>query len=150
MTKLSEVKTVACSKGGGEACGECVDMCARRPCWGTPDEIQKIIDAGHGDKLRLDNYVRVDSDIILLVAPAAQGHEGTQLPWWPSGRCAFLTDGGLCSLHEEGLKPLEGRAADCQSDLNGELDVHRLVAYSWRNAKARKIVAEWRAKYGRD
>lgn len=34
-----------------------IKMCHNRPCFGSPEEFDKIIDAGYADKLRIDYYV---------------------------------------------------------------------------------------------
>ncbi len=38
-------------------CKEGVAMCHNRPCFGSPEEFDKIIDAGFADKLRIDHWV---------------------------------------------------------------------------------------------
>jgi hypothetical protein len=56
MKKLKNYKENVCN------CNSCKEACAyTRPCWGTPQEIQKIIDAGFGDKLMLDCWAAPDS-----------------------------------------------------------------------------------------
>lgn len=38
-------------------CKEGVSMCHNRPCFGSPEEFDKIIDAGFADKLRIDYWI---------------------------------------------------------------------------------------------
>lgn len=37
-------------------CKQGVSMCHNRPCFGSPEEFDKIIDAGFADKLRIDHW----------------------------------------------------------------------------------------------
>jgi hypothetical protein len=37
-------------------CSNGVAMCHNRPCFGTPEEFDKIIDAGYAEKLRIDHW----------------------------------------------------------------------------------------------
>jgi hypothetical protein len=95
-------------------CSTCVSMCEQRPCWGTPKEIEAIVDAGFGDKLMQD-YWEPDGTHpahVYMAQPAIVGYEGTRAPWSPHGTCAFLKN-NLCTLHDKGLKPIEGRLAAC-------------------------------------
>ncbi len=121
------------------SCDKCAAMCDHRPCWGTPDEMRKIIEAGFGERLMRDYWSKPDAEIDIL-APAIVGYEGQSAPWWPMGRCTFLTDDGLCSLHDLGLKPIEGRLAHHDG---GSKAVHRAVAMRWDTRKGRRLVDEW-------
>lgn len=120
------------------SCPKCVKMCEGRPCWGTPAEIQKIIDAGHGNRLMLDWWENASADEIRIVAPAIVGYEGKKAPYWPMGRCAFLNEKSLCDLHDLGLKPLEGRAASCKDQ--AEDGCHEHCAKSFDTKEGRKVV----------
>lgn len=42
------MECTGCSKG--------ISMCHNRPCFGSPEEFDKIIDAGYADKLRIDHW----------------------------------------------------------------------------------------------
>jgi hypothetical protein len=109
-------------------------MCKDRPCWGTPEDIKKIIDAGFRDRLMFD-YWSGDPDIYML-APALVGYEGKNAPWWPNGKCTFLDQNDRCELHDLNLKPLEGRVACCPDKrVGGESHrkLHYDVAMTWNN-----------------
>lgn len=136
---LMEYKPNECS------CEQCARMCSRRPCWPTPDEAKKIIDAGYGDKLMLD-WWDADENVghdIYLVSPACVGSEGDNAPYWPETPCTFFKD-GLCELHDLGLKPIEGRLATCNKT-NIVPDLHWKVAQTWDNEKAEALVKKWRS-----
>ena len=85
-------------------CSVCKNMCKIQPCLGTPEDIVKIIMAGHHDKLRLSSWMvgmlaGITSDSIDMIQPLfVEGHG-----------CAFLDDNNLCTLHESGLNPTEGK-----------------------------------------
>ena len=118
-------------------------MCKDRPCWGTPEEIQKIIDAGHGDKLMKDWWV-AEPDILIL-SPAIVGYENETAPESPRGRCTFLTPDNMCEIHD--LKPLEGKAAIHSNDSRREHDNHELAAMTWNNEKSQNFVNSIESKW---
>ena len=119
-------------------------MCKERPCWGTPDEIEKIIEAGYADKLMEDYWA--GSPDIYLAAPAIRRYEGRRAPFMPIGECAFL-ENDLCILHDAGLKPLEGRAAPCGSNEDAPHEGTKIRAYivrEWKKKRGKTLLARWR------
>lgn len=67
-------------------CKTCKSMCKSAPCWPTPAEARKLIKAGYGDKLMLEN--RRD---LFLLSPAIEYYEGKTAPLpFVEGRCVFL------------------------------------------------------------
>lgn len=145
---IEQLKTVDCPHGGGVNCPTCVGMCARRPCWGTPDDARKLIAAGYGPRLMRDYWSGGggedgDRDIHLL-SPAIAGKEGREASFSPFGRCTFLTPDGFCELHDLGLKPTEGRAANCEREVDEEAyELHHDVAFAWNSLEAQVLVEEW-------
>lgn len=131
-------------------CAECVEMCERRACWPTPDEARALIQAGYGDRLMLDWWAGGghDGGDILLLSPGEVGREGNRAGSWPGGRCTFLTADKKCELHDAGLKPLEGRAASCDDDVNAGIPLHETVAMTWNNPDAQTLAHEWREARG--
>jgi hypothetical protein len=123
------------------ACEECRRMC-NRPCWPTPGEAQRLIDAGYGSRLMRDYWVGdgLDGGDIYLLSPANPGMEGSAAGFWPSEGCVFQGEDGFCELHDLGLKPLEGRVASCS---RGQGDLHQYVASTWNNPEAQALVDEW-------
>lgn len=120
-------------------CDECKQMC-QRPCWPTPEEAQKLIDAGYGDRLMNDYWARTKGDIQIL-SPASKGYEGRMTPFWPGGGCTFQDEDGLCELHDLGLKPMEGRKALCKDRTPKKL--HEKMAKMWDNPEAQELVDKW-------
>lgn len=136
---MADFKEVICS------CSRCVSMCENRPCWGTPEEIEAIIDAGFGDKLMID-YWEASPNNINMAQPAIIGYEKQRAPFWPRGRCAFL-EKGLCTLHDKGLKPLEGRSADCKThglsreEYNKSLQTLReFIVNKWKTTQGEQVL----------
>jgi hypothetical protein len=129
-------------------CETCTLMCTR-PCWGTPDDILRLIRKGYGDKLMLDWYYGETplEDDILILCPALRGHEGIEAPFVPASPrgCTFWKN-RLCSLHNKSLKPSEGKYASCQGH-GGQL--HRDIAMTWKTRRAQEIVKKWMKKYKR-
>ena len=146
--RLAVVPDSVCS------CKKCQGMCEARACWATPAEAQAIIDAGLGHRLMRDWWcgspiVKKDDDYndTSLLVPAQVGHEGQDASSsiFPKGRCTFLSDDGLCFLHDLGLKPSEGRKAihSPEYDKLGE-DIHTLTAATGATAVAQNLVAYWK------
>lgn len=88
------------------ACDKCKSMCLKQPCIGTPEDIYKIIAAGHSNKLSLSFWLTG-----LVTDSHDKPVEMIQPKALEDGRCAFLDDNHLCTLHDAGLKPTEGKLA---------------------------------------
>ena len=86
-------KPTACS------CEKCKSQC-HTPCLGTPEDIERLIDAGYKNRLAptewLVGMLFIDRPVLMLQAKIENG--------W----CTFYHD-GKCELHEQGLKPTEGK-----------------------------------------
>ena len=119
------------------SCTECKDMC-RRPCWGTPEDARRLIEAGHARRLMIDYWQGFDSDILIL-CPAVKGHEGQWAPSCPTGGCTFQTADGMCEVHP--IKPTEGAVA-IHNQYHKNL--HWEMAQSWDNDDGRAVIQLWR------
>lgn len=144
LEEINKMPTNECS------CPECQATCRQaRPCWGTPDEIRKIIDAGFADKLMEDYYEGdlngVDLPYIAIITPAIRGHGGDRAPWYPRGQCIFQTDTGLCHIHS--MKPVEGRVADHTTN-NAFRAVHFSLVHIWNTPEGKAVVEQWRDANG--
>lgn len=105
-------------------CPVCRDMCHRGPCIGTPEDMAKILAAGHGDKLASTLY----GALVMFDVPPV----GMVAPMMTEKGCVFLTETGLCSLHDSGLKPTEGKLSSCKHvESKQGLDVIVSVAQTW-------------------
>ena len=79
---------------------------------------------------------------MLLLSPAMEYYEGKTAPLpFVEGRCVFLTTAGKCNLHKIGLKPVEGRLADCTNDAQD--DLRTLVLKTWDNKTGQNLAANW-------
>lgn len=83
-------------------CQECKKQC-RTPCLGTPQDILKLVEAGYTDKLMPTHWA-----VGLVLGKLSYTIPMIQAIQTDEGWCIFHKD-GLCSLHELGLKPTEGR-----------------------------------------
>jgi hypothetical protein len=101
------------------SCDKCKSMCKNSPCLGTPADIQKIIDAGHKDRLKFSIWhdEKTGNTPLPMIAPI-KGAKG----------CVFQNADDLCNLHEAGLKPTEGKIAMHDVPDNG---LRRTIAWSW-------------------
>jgi len=133
---VTELPVTVCS------CDICKSMCDR-PCWPTPEEAKKLIEAGLAKKLMLDYWCGTENTPdIDLISPAVIGYEARKAPFFPSGKCTFFNEKGLCDIHH--MKPLEGRIADCKTKY--EEDTHYNVACLWNTPEGEAVVALWKSK----
>lgn len=107
-------------------CRECRSQC-KTPCLGTPDDILRIIQAGHIDKLSLTFWVvGMKLGKIPFPIPMVQATR-------TENGCAFFRE-GLCRLHDSGLKPAEGKLSHHNIRLENfifELSLTWNVAKEW-------------------
>ena len=108
-------------------CRECQQQCRTCPCLGTPDDIERLIDAGYSDKLAL-TYWCVGQMFGAIPHPIRMV-QAIQT----DGGCIFFRD-GLCELHECGFKPTEGRLSHHTT---------RLETFRFRNSLAWNVAKEW-------
>lgn len=113
-------------------CEKCKQMCQRTPCLGTPHDILALIEAGYIDKLA---YTEWAAGIVL-------GHISRPIPMVQiksinniqhDGCCIFYHD-GKCELHENGLKPTEGKLSHHEvsvMELHKEYNLTYQVAIEW-------------------
>ena len=108
------------------SCNKCAAMCKRSPCLGTPADILRLIDAGHVDKIGLVHWAAG----MLIGIPII---DMVQLDQLPNGSCIMFKD-GLCTLHESGLKPTEGKLAQHEEEFQ-RIPTHQplpvIVAKTW-------------------
>jgi len=129
------VKVSECS------CEKCSKMC-HAPCCGTPDDMQKLIDAGYGERLMYDDLPGGE----YMIKPALKGFEGEGAPWEVASKagCTFWKD-GKCELHESGLKPLQGKLA-LHGQSEKEIDqVGDFINEAWQDEKkTNKVIKKWK------
>lgn len=107
-------------------CQQCKKQCAT-PCLGTPEDIEKLIDAGYKDQLSVSEWAvgkllgKIDYTIPMI--QAIQSDKG----------CVFFHN-GLCDLHEKGLKPTEGRLSHHSVTLDN---------FSFRKSISWNVAKEW-------
>lgn len=126
-------------------CYLCQEMC-QRPCWGTPDEIRRIIEAGDARRLSLDWWDGGDG-ILYVLAPANRGYERRKAPTYSDKGCAFFAN-GRCLLHGQRLKPMEGRVARHDRPQDEYLRVKHWIVDQWRTPEAQALIEEWKSLVG--
>lgn len=134
---MKKFKETACD------CNVCSAMC-HAPCTGTPEEMKKIIDAGYGDRLCLDDW----EDEAVDLHPALKGWEGEKAPYsvYSSQGCTFWKD-GKCELHDKGLKPLGGRFAHHDLPQEEWRKIEPYLEKAWSNKAAKELIEQWRKDY---
>lgn len=109
---------------------------------------KKIIDSGFGNKLMLDYWMDwIDGDLYLLCG-ALVGHEGKKAPYWPRGKCSFLTKENRCETHH--LKPLEGRMTSCNNKILDESwkEIRHKIALEWDTEFGKNLIKKWKIDVG--
>lgn len=147
LAELSQIPDAECS------CDLCKQMC-KLPCWGTPDEIRKLMDLGYGPRLMYDYWVgnfrndENDNADIGIISVAEKGREGEEASSWRDEGCTFQMENGLCEIHTI-CKPVEGRKGGaCENAKHPVCDtIHADVARLWDTPEGRAVVAEWYKKY---
>ncbi len=127
-----------------KGCVNGINMCKRRPCWGTVDDFKKIIDAGNSKKLMIEYY---NSDSlnsnknIYFLSGASNGNERSKADWNPKGTCLFL-ENDLCSINS--IKPTMGAIACCKGDQpNHKKDNEECIA-TWDTKEGKNLIEKWK------
>lgn len=156
-------------------CARGVRMCKHTPCIGTVEDIRRIMDAGYSKALMLDywtgtgdlearmsgafglkNLPKSDRDNpfnedVLYLTPAIIGYGGRQTPYTKSGTCSFLKN-DLCSLHDKGLKPSQGRFACCsvervyrtEDNKKRDIDERIPILHTWNTQEGQDLIERWK------
>jgi hypothetical protein len=130
-------------------CQECVDMCKTYSCLPTPQEAQRMIDAGFGKKMMLDTRPAVSHPDIKIstLLPAMVGYERKLSPMEIGiSSCIFLVC-ERCQLHAVGMKPLEGRVAIHDKDPEEERIFFNLLKSMWDTPYGHQVVSGWKQKF---
>lgn len=164
-------------------CSSGVRMCHTTPCIGTVDDIERLIDAGYAKDLMLDWWVgqrtaddtassitkskndkesiagknNPFSDDLPYLAPALVGRESQAAPFGKTGSCTLLKD-NKCSVHDKGLKPLQGKFACCKSkavylDKDGDqviLDERIPILNTWNTQRGKDLIERWKKEVSYD
>lgn len=101
MSELDKIARQTKMSSHSCSCERCAKMCLRSPCLGTPADILKLINEGFIHQLGFVDWSagsRYGLPVIEMVMIAK--NEDDSCP---------LFKNGLCTLHESGLKPTEGK-----------------------------------------
>lgn len=152
-----------------KGCEKGVKMCHHRPCFGTPEEFEKIMDAGFASKLRVDYWAgktpmtdeefsklpeflqkklkEIDNpytEDVEMLTGGTSDDRNFKAPWWliPGFACNFL-ENDLCTLHDIGLKPEQGRDSCCdKSQCQSKGNLH--YAHLWATDEGKRIVQKFK------
>ncbi len=133
------------------ACDKCISACKYRPCWGTIEDMENIIDKGFSASLMLEHCLvlehwspyKEDGEIenVFLLVPALRGYEGRRAPFYPIGTCTFLNKEDRCIIHK--IKPTLGKVMS-HNDIGSELGEHKIVAKSWYCEEGINLIERWK------
>lgn len=114
------------------ACETCQSMCRKTPCVGTPLEMYLIGEHPEfANKLALTmSLASLQLGLPPMVVSAPIFNE--------TEKCCSFFVGGKCQLHEKGLKPLEGKLANCRPDTK-LINATLMIYQSWLPLQKRLI-----------
>lgn len=126
-------------------CEKCIDMCNRRPCWGTPSDIERIIESGFIDHLMREYWATKNGNLYMIV-PAIVGFELRTSPYWlrVKNRCSLLDSNNRCKINH--IKPIEGRKAICLDNTKYNIQIDRLhmnIYRTWDTKFGSKVLKIW-------
>lgn len=125
------------------SCKACQKMCTHSPCLATPDDVLKLIELGHKNKLSLTLWATANV--------VTQGKypivEMVQLKGELNGiargtRTCVMFDNGKCSIHTN--KPLGGKLAHHSNTFDEVISREVKIANLWLKEKGRKIVENFK------
>ena len=108
-------------------CERCKEQC-HTPCLGTPEDIERLIDAGYDNRL-----TPVWWCVGMIMGVTDKPIKMVQARLEDNGWCTFYHN-GLCELHDKGLKPTEGRLSHHtigEDNFNPRKSLAWLVAKEW-------------------
>jgi hypothetical protein len=118
-------------------CEKCKSQC-KTPCLGTPQDILRLIKAGHGDKLAITDWA-----VGLALGEIPFPIKMVQAVKTDKG-CVFFKD-GMCELHASGLKPTEGKLSHHtlqEENMNFQKSLTWNVAKEWFNTGNIPVIIE--------
>lgn len=142
FTELDDIKQITQTEESVCECKTCINMCHISPCIGTPSDILAIMKAGYDSALVMTKWaagVKQGIPPITMIQPYYDGGRGC---------CVFMDETKKkCILHDEGLKPTEGRLQNHALGNLGvkmgiNLPVGHAVALTWTDDKNMPIVME--------
>lgn len=158
-----------------QGCEKGMKFC-QRPCWPTPEEAKRLIDAGYGDRLMVDFWAGSNPHMILC--PANPGYESKLCEDYSMTEIVNEIGEGGESLEtiEKLLKLMFGSITGSDvlkgctfQNASGGCDlhavglkpfegrrtcckvdsqgIHEAVAMTWNNPEAQKLVEEWKSRF---
>jgi hypothetical protein len=120
------------------SCDICIGYC-QRPGWWIPEEAEKAIVAGYGNRMMLE--LSPDKSFCVL-SPSFRGNEGNYaLQIYSGNGCTFLHN-GLCELFGTGFQPLECRF--CHHLRKGKgTSCHLSIEKEWKKNSSKRIIIHW-------
>lgn len=120
-------------------CIECQGQCVKAPCLGTPQDIERLIDAGYGDKIYGTIWA---AGILMGVTDSVVSIYASE---FTDTGCVFLKN-GLCELHDKGLKPLEGRLSHHNRKVEPKKGVTWSIVKTWLDPVNQPVIERIKEK----
>ena len=125
-------------------CEKCSSMC-KGPCCGTPDDFNRLMDAGYANRLMLDDW----PDGAVMLKPALKGYEGETAPWETRTEegCTFWHN-GKCQLHDLDLKPLQGKLSHHSQTWDEMSALCEMMNDAWTAEESTQVIERWKDLVG--
>ena len=123
---LINIQEIACK------CNSCKGACKTAPCFGTPEDIMRIIANGHSKRLKHTIWISPFSgDVGELVSPIFE-----------NGRCTFLDKNDEYEIHH--IKPTEGKLIHHSLDFSTVAGLRVFFVGTWKTGLATQIINQYK------
>lgn len=131
---LDDMQSKACS------CDRCKTTCLVSPCIPRPKEMHALIENGLKDRFSPTVWLNTHTlKTYVCIAPLGTNWEynGHKLH-----KCTLLDKDGLCTLHDSGLKPIEGRVVIC-SEPDPKAILRTKICEEWSQEEGVRIIKKY-------
>lgn len=127
-------------------------MCHRQVCTPTPKDVLALMEAGYGYNMHATVAMCYPTQLECITALGMYRAGKTDvnivsfiLPRKEEG-CIFLTPDNLCSLHDAGLKPTEGKLSLC-SDNSDPSTMFYEILKTWATPEGADVLKQFMERY---
>ena len=118
------------------SCDKCKECCVNCPCLGTPDDILRILESGRKGIIHTGWAVGL---IYGLIDHLIEMYQPTMMD--DGIGCVYRMADGLCELHNNGLKPVEGSLSECKPQKSTLKDsIAYAVAMTWEHPDNEQVI----------
>jgi hypothetical protein len=135
------------------SCNRCVGACHSSPCIPTPAECEELIRQGHIKDLGVNMFPDQKSGLMYSwVGPMGERNDYGDSAGIITSTCVLLDkEKGLCTVHDSGCKPLEGRIEGCSVSHEDSFKIRSMVLSLWKSPEGIQVMDDFfRLRYGQN